>query len=105
MLLLTGLNLVSTVRRAMGDSQSPMRFVTVAVLLSAVLDPLFIHTFGWGIRGAAVATVVSHGAAFVYGVVHILRRRLVPVQVPRLPSGRELRTILGLGIPAGLQMA
>src|SRR5690625_2318397 len=105
MVFLFGYNFISTVLRAMGDSKTPMRFVTLAVILNAVLDPVFIHTFGWGIRGAAVATVVSQGAAFVYGGMHILRRRLVPVQVPRLPSGRELRTILGLGIPAGLQMA
>lgn len=67
MVFLFGYNFISTVLRAMGDSKTPMRFVTLAVILNAVLDPVFIHTFGWGIRGAAVATVVSQGAAFVYG--------------------------------------
>ena len=105
MLFLFGYNFISTVLRAMGDSKTPMRFVALAVILNAALDPLFIYTFGLGIRGAAFATVVSQGVAFVYGVVHILRRRLVPIQAPHLPSGSELRTILGLGIPAGLQMA
>src|SRR5699024_2354358 len=49
--------------------------------------------------------VLSQGIAFVYGVVHVLRRRLVPMQFPHLPASHEVRTILGLGIPAGLQMA
>jgi len=105
MLFLFGYNFISTVLRATGDSRTPMRFVLVAVLLNAVLDPLLIHTLGLGIRGAAYATVLSQGIAFLYGVTHVLRRRLVPVQVPRLPTWTETRTILGLGIPSGLQMA
>ncbi|HLR94743.1 MAG TPA: MATE family efflux transporter, partial [Jiangellaceae bacterium] len=58
MLFLFGYNFISTVLRATGDSRTPMRFVLVAVLLNAVLDPLLIHTLGLGIRGAAYATVL-----------------------------------------------
>lgn len=105
MLFLFGYNFISTVLRALGDSRTPMRFVALAVALNVVLDPLFIHTLGLGIRGAALATVVSQGVAFIYGLTHVVRGRLVPVQPPRLPSWTETRTILNLGIPAGLQMA
>lgn len=105
MLFLFGYNFIATVLRALGDSRTPMRFVTLAVILNVVIDPLFIHTFGWGIRGAALATVVSQGAAFAYGVVFVARKRLAPVTVPTLPTWDETRTILGLGIPSGLQMA
>lgn len=105
MLFLFGYNFISTVLRALGDSRTPMRFVALAVGLNVVLDPLLIHTFGLGIRGAAYATVISQGMAFVYGIVHVLRRKLVPLQVPKAPTWTETRTILHLGIPAGLQMA
>ena len=105
MLFLFGYNFVSTVLRALGDSKTPMRFVLVAVLLNVVLDPLFIHTFDLGIQGAAYATVLSQGLAFLYGVTHVLRKKLAPLRVPTLPAWSEVRTILNLGIPSGLQMA
>jgi putative MATE family efflux protein len=102
---LFGYNFISTVLRAMGDSRTPLRFVLVAVLLNLVLDPLFIHTLGLEVRGAAVATVVSQGVAFLYGAVDVSRRRLAPFRRPSLPAWTEVRTILNLGIPSGLQMA
>lgn len=105
MLFLFGYNFVSTVLRAIGDSRTPMRFVLVAVMLNVVLDPLLIHTFDLGIRGAAFATVLSQGIAFAYGVGYVIWKRLVPLQRPTLPAWTEVRTILQLGIPAGLQMA
>src|SRR5699024_8978395 len=49
-LFLFGYNFISTVMRALGDSKTPLRFVTVAVLANVVLDPLFISVFGWGIQ-------------------------------------------------------
>lgn len=102
---LFGYNFLSTVLRAVGDSRTPMRFVLVAVLLNVVLDPLFIYTLGLGVRGAAVATVLSQGIAFGYGLRYVTRRRLVPFRRPTLPAWAEVRTILRLGIPAGLQMS
>lgn len=105
MLFLFGYNFISTVLRALGDSKTPMRFVLVAVLLNIVLDPLFIHTFGLGVRGAAFATVLSQGLAFLYGLTHVLRKKLVPLRAPTPPAWPEVRTILNLGIPSGLQMA
>lgn len=105
MLFLFGYNFISTVLRALGDSRTPMRFVLVAVVLNAVLDPIFISTLGLEVRGAAYATVVSQGVAFAYGIAHVLVKRSAPVQVPRPPAWVEVRKILVLGIPSGLQMA
>lgn len=104
-LFLFGYNFISTVLRAIGDSKSPLRFVLIAVLLNVVLDPLFISGFNLGIKGAALATIVSQGLAFVYGMYYILRNNLVPFQIPYLPKLSEVKLILHLGIPAGLQMS
>lgn len=93
---LYGYNFISMVMRALGDSRTPMRFVLLAVVLNIVLDPIFIHTFDLGVRGAAIATVLSQGVAFAYGLIYILRKRLAPFQVPTVPSGQEVRTILKL---------
>ncbi|MCM3790678.1 MATE family efflux transporter [Domibacillus indicus] len=103
-LFLLGYNFISTVLRALGDSQTPLYFVLAAVLLNIVLDPVFISVFGLGINGAAWATVISQGLAFIMGVVYTLRRKAVPFSIPVLPKREEVLLILKLGIPAGLQM-
>lgn len=102
-LFLFGYNFISTVMRAMGDSNTPLRFVTIAVLMNTVLDPLFISGFNWGIHGAGIATVVSQGTAFLYGFIYLNRNRLAPFTKPTLPSWQEVKLILNLGIPSGLQ--
>lgn len=102
---LFGYNFISTVLRSQGDSKTPLYFITIAVCLNIVLDPLFIHVFGWGIDGAAYATVLSQTVAFLCGFVFVLRKRLVPFTIPKLPAKEEVRLILHLGIPSGLQMS
>ncbi|MGX1081031.1 putative MATE family efflux protein [Bacillus sp. SLBN-57] len=103
-IFLFGYNFISTVLRAVGDSQTPLRFVLLAVILNLFMDPLFISVFNLGIAGAAYATVVSQGIAFIYGVVYTVRKQLVPFSKPALPSLAETSVILKLGVPAGLQM-
>lgn len=103
-LFLLGYNFISTVLRALGDSQTPLYFVLAAVLLNIVLDPVLISVFGLGINGAAWATVISQGLAFIMGVAYTLRGKAVPFSIPVLPKREEVLLILKLGIPAGLQM-
>ncbi|MBF6842349.1 MATE family efflux transporter, partial [Acinetobacter baumannii] len=58
-----------------------------------------------GIVGAALATVISQGLAFLYSIQHSFRHRLIPLSRPTLPKKHEVSLILALGIPGGLQMA
>src|SRR5699024_5341551 len=93
MLFLFGYNFISTVLRSLGDSTTPLRFVVVAVMLNVVLDPLFIAGFNLGIEGAAYATILSQGSAFIFGLIHVLRFKLVPFTTPTMPSWQEVRLI------------
>lgn len=104
-LFLFGYNFINTILRAVGDSKSPLRFVFIAVILNIVFDPLFIEGFNLGVDGAAYATILSQGIAFVYGFIFVIRRKLVPFQMPKTPAAEEVSLILKLGIPAGLQMS
>ncbi|RST74418.1 MATE family efflux transporter [Siminovitchia acidinfaciens] len=103
-LFLFGYNFISTVFRALGNSKTPVRFVLTAVILNAVLDPLFIYVLDWGIEGAAYATVVAQGTAFVYGLFVSIRFKQIPFSMPKLPKREEASIILKQGIPSGLQM-
>lgn len=54
--LYLGLN---SVLRSAGHPKKAM-FATIAtVVINTGLDPLFIYTFGWGIQGAAIATIIA----------------------------------------------
>lgn len=52
-------NYCSSVLRAVGDSRTPLVAMAVAALTNIGLDCLTVFVFGWGIAGAAAATVVS----------------------------------------------
>lgn len=54
--LYLGLN---SVLRASGHPQQSMYATIATVVVNTLLDPLFIYGFGWGIRGAAIATIVA----------------------------------------------
>lgn len=100
-----GYNFIGTVFRSVGNSRTPLYFVLIAVVCNAIIDPIFISTFGWGIEGAAIATVFSQGLAFMIGAIYTVRKGLVPLVKPYLPAKEEVFNILKLGIPAGLQMS
>ena len=76
----------------------------VAALLNTILDPIFISVFNWGIEGAAFATVFSQGVAFILGFLYTLRLKVIPFTLPVLPKWVEVKLILTLGIPSGLQI-
>lgn len=52
-------NLISNILRALGDSKTPLVYLVFSSLLNIVLDIVFIVPFGWGVMGAALATVLS----------------------------------------------
>ena len=54
-------NLCSGLLRAIGNSFMPLVFLIFSSLVNIVLDLLFIRTFGMGVRGAAIATVIAQG--------------------------------------------
>ena len=79
-------NMGSGVLRAVGDSRHPLYFLIFSAVVNTVLDLLFVVSFGMGIEGVALATVIAqclsavltllekalHG--LVFAVPHRLRR-------------------------------
>lgn len=54
--LYLGLN---AVLRSSGHPQKAMYATIATVVINTILDPIFIYGFGWGIRGAAIATIIA----------------------------------------------
>lgn len=74
--------------------------VVIGAVLNIVLDPLFIFVLGMGVKGAAVATVVSQ-ACSAWWVVHFLTSREASLRLERRhlrPDKRVILSTLALGV-------
>src|SRR5690554_1745794 len=103
-LFLTGYNFIGSLLRAFGDSRTPMYFVLLATVLTAVLNPLFITGFDLGIAGAAWAMILAQTMAFLYSLYYLSGRSETGLPAFRLqwPKPAEIRTILQLAVPSGI---
>ena len=57
---------LNAVLRSAGHPQKAMYATIATVAINTILDPLFIFGFGWGIRGAAIATVVAQAISLAW---------------------------------------
>ncbi len=105
LILLFGYNAISAILRGLGDSKTPLYLLILASFLNIGLDLLFILVFGWGIRGAAAATVIAQGFSFIGGIVYLHRKNpLFRVNYLKLRFDRELFVnSLKIGLPTGAQ--
>lgn len=83
--------------RGMGDTRTPMLVAVAAASLNLVLDPVMIFGWGWGLNGAAIASVVAQtagGAVFMF----LLASGRTGLRLFRLrPRWETMKTLLGAG--------
>ena len=65
------LNFGSSVLRAFGNSKTPLYSVAISACLNVVLDLLFVKVFGFGVQGAAWATVIAQFCAGLFCIFAI----------------------------------
>lgn len=70
-----GYNMVSAVLRGMGDAKRPFLFIGIASAVNLVLDLVFTGWWGWGVAGAAWATIIGQAASFIFSIFYLYRRR------------------------------
>ncbi len=98
-------NLAAGVVRAMGDSRTPVVFLTIASFVNIGLDLLFITQFGMGVSGAALATVISQAVSGVGLLLYSLKKfELLRTEREERRVNRSLMaTLCNMGIPMGMQ--
>ena len=98
-------NMTSGIMRSLGDSKTPVYFVTLAAVLNVVLDLLFILKFNMGVAGAAYATIISQLVSGLGCLFVLIRKfpilRLQPGDTAFHPA--LAKRLLGMGLPMGLQ--
>ena len=93
--------------RALGDSRSPLYFLILSTIINVFLDIILVYVFRLGIRGAALATVISQFFAaaccgvYAYRVNPYLRIGKKDMVI----TARMSLQIIQLGIPLSLQFA
>jgi len=100
-------NMSSGVLRSLGDSKTPVYFVASAALINIVLDVVFILYFNMGVRGAAIATIISQLYSGV-GCFIVMKKRFPILHLSQddlLFRPDFAKRLLGMGIPMGLQFS
>ncbi|WP_018709666.1 MATE family efflux transporter [Phocaeicola barnesiae] len=57
---------LNSVLRSAGHPQKAMLATIFTVVINTILDPIFIYGFGWGIRGAAIATILAQILSLIW---------------------------------------
>lgn len=97
-------NMLAALLRALGNSKTPLQAMTLSSFCNISLDLLFVFGFGWGIQGAAAATVLAQILAACFCCVKLRGSGLFSLGNKEYYPDREvIREQLKLGLPMGLQ--
>ncbi len=98
-------NNFTAISRSVGESKKPLYFFTVTVFVNFILDLLFVKNFGWGVEGAAAATLISHFTAAVLNGIYVIRFNK-EVNITKKDLRLDFKTAFNqikLGVPVSLQ--
>ncbi len=86
---------------AQGFARVGMMTIILGAMLNVILDPIFIFVWDMGVRGAAIATVISQVVSSLW-VLRFLTGKKAILTIKRAymkPEGKLLREIVTLGVP------
>jgi putative MATE family efflux protein len=100
-----GYNALSAILRGMGDSKSPLIFVSIACGVNVILNFIFVAGLGWGAFGAAFTTVISQALSMFLCIIYMVRRNF---HFDFKPSSfrihkDQLKLIFKIGLPSAVQ--
>ena len=89
-----------SVCRSHGDTKLPGYLMVATSLLNIALDPLFIFVFGWGLPGAALATVTSFGLGCLMIYPRLFKAQWLRFDITQLALVKAMRQLGGIMAPA-----
>ncbi len=102
-----GYNMVSAVLRGMGDSKRPFLFILIASVTNLVLDIIFTGVLGWGVAGAAWATIIGQAVSFIFSLFYLyIKREKFGFEFNKktfIPNMHYMGMIAKLGTPMAIQ--
>ncbi|MBU2561049.1 MAG: MATE family efflux transporter [Nanoarchaeota archaeon] len=96
---------MSGIFTAQGDTKTPMIVQIIALVINIILDPIFIFVLGWGVQGAAVATIIAMLVSLVLYIIMIRRRSYLCISLKCFEfRWHMVRDIFKVGAPASFMM-
>lgn len=86
--------------RANGDTKLPGYMMIATSLLNIALDPLYIFVFGWGLPGAAWATITAFGIGALVVFPALVKRQWLRFDLLQLQLAKAIRQLGGIMAPA-----
>jgi multidrug efflux pump len=88
--------------RAAGNAKVSMMGNIIGTVVNIILDPIFIFSFGMGVRGAAIATVIGNAAALIFYVWHITQKsEFLSLAVKHCKVDMAMfKTVFSIGLPS-----
>lgn len=93
--------------RGEGDASRPMYAMGASAIINMILDPIFIYTLNLGVKGAAIATVIS--SVFVILILlfwfYVKKDTFLKPNLSNFNFQKDIsRDIVRVGIPASIQL-
>lgn len=98
-------NFCASILRAVGDTKSPLLFLTLAGIINVVLNVIFVLYLNMTVDGVALATVISQALSATLVVIALMRRTdacKLSLKQMRFYKHQFLK-IIRIGLPAGIQ--
>jgi len=98
-------SIATALLRSEGDAKRSMLAMILGGILNAVLDPIFIYVFGWGVAGAAIASVVSISvsAVLLFYWLFLKKNTFLTFHFRGFHFDKSItEDILAVGLPASL---
>jgi len=98
---------ISSILRGLGDAKTPLYFMIIATINNILFDLLFVVVFKWGIEGAALATILSEGGAFITATIYLNKKHpIIKLSFRKYIFDRDIfKSCIRIGLPTGFQQS
>ena len=92
-------NMMNSVIRADGSPAWAMAAMIAGAVTNIILDPVFIFALKWGMKGAALATVIGQGVTFILTLIYFLNTKTFKLTLKSfIPKLKSISDVVQLGI-------
>lgn len=98
-------NYGSAILRAQGDTQRPLKFLTLSGVLNVILNLIFVIVLKMSVAGVALATIISQYISAVLIMICLMKEKYpFGISLKEMTfDAAEFKQILVIGLPAGIQ--
>ena len=103
--LMIGYNVANAIYRGLGNSRLPLIFLIISTIFNIILDIVFVKKLNLGVKGTALATIISQAISFILSFSYYQRNYR---SIKLSPSNFNfelslLKKVLKIGVPSGIK--